>query len=245
MSSTPTPRPRRRAADHRPAWRGPVAIAASALIALGASGCTPTGELDEAALQAAVEAYLAENPIEGAAGEPGADGADGTDGADGVDGADGAPGAPGAAGPTGATGAPGARGPAGATGTQGTAGVAGPQGPQGEVGPQGPQGEEGPQGIPGPQGEVGPAGPGYYSLSAESYGNTWSATVEYTYSASCNAGDVAISGGWDTWNSSPFSPYSVKRSQVTDETFTVGFVATSNINGANVIVSVLCADLTP
>lgn len=130
------------------------------------------------------------------------------------------------------------------TGPQGEQGEKGEPGAPGATGAPGSQGATGPRGPAGPAGPQGPSGADmdYYTQTASNFGASWTATQEYQYSVSCNAGDTAISGGWDTWNSSPFSPYMVKRSQVSGETFTVGFVATSNVTGANVIVSVLCAD---
>ncbi|HKZ21404.1 MAG TPA: S-layer homology domain-containing protein [Acidimicrobiia bacterium] len=92
------------------------------------------------------------------------------------------------AGGTGSPGAQGPVGPVGPTGPQGEPGAAGGVGPEGPMGPMGPQG---------PQGEVGPAGPAgsstYYVSSAAAVIGTGASTTQVT--ATCNEGDVAVSGG--------------------------------------------------
>ncbi len=97
------------------------------------------------------------------------------------------------------------------TGTQGPPGPAGPQGIQGPPGPTGatgPQGIQGIQGLIGPngtQGEIGPAG-----LSQIIDTNTYNlvnvshviAGMNNVTTATCDPGDIALSGGHNTgvWN---------------------------------------------
>jgi hypothetical protein len=77
-------------------------------------------------------------------------------------------------------------GPAGPQGETGAAGAIGPEGPMGPIGPQGPQGEVGP---------AGPAGSStYYVSSASAAIETGASTTQVT--ATCNEGDVAVSGGF-------------------------------------------------
>lgn len=212
---SPHPRTAAPARRRQTSLLGGMALAGAAALVL--AGCTsaPAG-LTEAEIEEIVEEFLAERDIDASTIE----GQDLDALADSLTGPQGE---------QGETGEPGAPGPAGAPGSQGATGARGPAGPTGAQGPAGPQGPSG-------------ADVEYYAVTASSFGASWTATQEYQYSASCDAGDTAISGGWDTWNSSPFSPYMIKRSQVSAETFTVGFVATSNVSGANVIVNVLCAD---
>lgn len=113
--------------------------------------------------------------------------------------------------------ATGATGPTEATGSQA------PKGPQGFQGPQGPSAQE-----------------SIYSEAVTATPANWTGGVEYTYSASCQAGDSAVWGGWDTWNFAPLVPVDVKGQAISNETFTVVFTPAANIGGANVIVTVLC-----
>ncbi|MGH8925602.1 MAG: hypothetical protein ACRDWA_13345 [Acidimicrobiia bacterium] len=91
------------------------------------------------------------------------------------------------------------------SGAAGSSGSAGPQGPIGPVGPEGPSGPAGLQGDPGPEGPEGPMGPegptgpaassNYYVASATSEAprNSTSSPL----AAACDAGDVAVGGGFD------------------------------------------------
>lgn len=76
----------------------------------------------------------------------------------------------------------------------------GPPGPPGPVGPEGPQGPAGPAGPEGPQGPAGPAGPQTLA-SGKVYMR--SALRQLTHNnemghvtAYCDAGDIALSGGY-------------------------------------------------
>lgn len=68
-----------------------------------------------------------------------------------------------------------------------------------QVGPQGPTGPVGPQGATGAQGPVGPTGaqgsPGLLAVRVEAVVANTSSAGTYSYSAFCNAGEVAIGGG--------------------------------------------------
>ena len=101
-------------------------------------------------------------------------------------------------------GPPGPQGPPGVNGTTGATGAAGPQGPQGiqgiqgPIGPNGTQGPEGEQGPPGPEGEQGPPGSSQIfpeNLYVVTNGSNTSGFALDT--ATCDEGDVAISGGFD------------------------------------------------
>lgn len=117
-------------------------------------------------------------------------------GPSGPPGADGDAGPPGEQGEQGAQGEPGERGERGPAGDMGPIGVAGPAG---ETGPQGPSGAQGAQGIQGPPGPAGSAGPvGIVDASLiyrTTYATTSSSPGTRGVSATCDAGDFAISGG--------------------------------------------------
>lgn len=111
-------------------------------------------------------------------------------------------------GPAGATGANGATGPQGLQGPKGETGAVGLQGPQGATGPQGPQGAVGAPGAAGTQGPIGAAGPKgdtgtidgadiYVTLTTGTTAVTEPGTgiVRLGATASCNAGDILLSGG--------------------------------------------------
>lgn len=162
---------------------------------------------------------------QGVMGPKGEAGAAGPAGPQGAAGPAGTQGQVGPAGPKGDTGLAGTQGPAGPkgdtgpAGAKGDAGAMGPAGPQGAVGPAGAQGlagaqgEAGPIGPVGPQGEIGPAGPqgpgSIFSIADSSYkdvglymvsktepaGNSCGSNMNCTYSAQCNAGDLALGGG--------------------------------------------------
>lgn len=122
------------------------------------------------------------------------DGSMSSTGTDGLNGVDGAKGATGAVGPQGPQGEPGAVGP------QGEAGPQGPTGASGTQGPQGPQGVPGPAGAQGTQGPMGPQGPaGLLDAShiyvVEDFVPPASTSVSLTAAATCEAGDILLSGG--------------------------------------------------
>jgi hypothetical protein len=78
----------------------------------------------------------------------------------------------------------------------------GPEGPQGETGETGPVGPMGPEGPQGEQGPEGPAGPqsltNVYFTDQES--NSFSNDGFYTTAASCDTGDILISGFSSVYN---------------------------------------------
>jgi len=101
------------------------------------------------------------------------------------------------------------RGPQGPQGEPGPQGEQGPQGPQGSEGdpgsqgPVGPAGPDGPQGPAGPEGPQGPAGPaGSNSILAIYTAKPMAAVTNVgpgekkTTTATCNAGYVALAGGF-------------------------------------------------
>lgn len=145
-----------------------VALVGATLVAVAASGCTPSGDLNEEAIEQAVAQYFADNDIDASTlnGES-LDGLiadlEGDPGVDGVDGIDGAPGATGARGPAGPTGA---------------------------TGPVGPQGLQGIQGQTGASGVV-----GLYENTAQRDLVSFPGSEDLT-SVWCNSGDTALSGGW-------------------------------------------------
>lgn len=116
-------------------------------------------------------------------------------------------------------GSTGAQGPAGPTGSQGPQGNTGSQGPQGNTGAQGIPGPTGPTGLTGPQGTAGttgatgPAGPGVptggtagqlllkqsstnYDMGFKSFGNTQSAPISTSGSASTTAVMQGMAGSF-------------------------------------------------
>jgi hypothetical protein len=113
-------------------------------------------------------------------------------GADGVDGTEGPMGPAGAMGPSGTAGI------AGAAGAQGSAGVAGAEGPPG---PAGANGAPGPAGPPGAAGAPGPAGQPISASNVYTVQASPSVTAtpgdnggQIEGSATCNAGDLLLSG---------------------------------------------------
>lgn len=107
-------------------------------------------------------------------------------------GPEGPEGPPGPEGQQGEPGPRGPKGPAGPSGPTGPKGPKGPKGPAGTAGPTGPQGLRGPQGVKGHPGEPGVVG-GYVrsspvlSIPAGSEGGVL---------ATCDAGDMAVGGGF-------------------------------------------------
>jgi hypothetical protein len=102
----------------------------------------------------------------------------------------------GAAGPTGATGADGAQGPAGPQGPMGPTGPTGPTGPMPPAGPPGPTGPTGPAGPMGPIGPTGPTGPIFTTNVRTEVSVVLGGGGGQQVSASCDPGDIALSGGW-------------------------------------------------
>jgi hypothetical protein len=95
---------------------------------------------------------------------------------------------------TGPEGPPGAEGPQGETGATGPMGPEGPQGETGATGPMGPPGAEGPQGETGATGPMGPQ-----SVVGKIYqitGPTDTTGPTFQSTASCNAGDNVLGGGF-------------------------------------------------
>jgi hypothetical protein len=160
----------------------------------------------------------------GPAGPMGPLGAIGPAGAAGAKGAGGAAGPAGASGAAGATGPAGIAGPTGPAGEAGPAGVAGPTGDTGPAGVAGPTGDTGPAGEAGVAGPTGPAGPstgpaggslsGSYpdpQIAAHVIGSGQLGTITDRAAissaipnggsgsavATCEAGEIAISGGHD------------------------------------------------
>jgi hypothetical protein len=123
-------------------------------------------------------------------------------------------------------------------GPQGATGATGPQGPAGPAGPAGPQG---PTGATGPQGPAGPAGPSWaiYISSADTTiagGSFGSRTQD------CNAGDIALAGGFDA--NVPQDADVIRSERVDGDTW--GFTLTNlSDTTATVGLSVTCADPTP
>lgn len=125
---------------------------------------------------------------QGPKGETGPAGKNGVNGAQGPAGLDGEPGPQGEAGPQGLAGAQGEKG---ATGATGTAGPQGPTGLAGAVGPQGPQGVAGPAGATGPSGTISAAS----LYTKQTVAQTLPRSTTTTLIASCDAGDIVLSGG--------------------------------------------------
>jgi hypothetical protein len=133
-----------------------------------------------------------------------------------VKGAQGPRGPKGAKGNTGAKGATGATGAQGIQGLQGYQGVPGPGGPVGPAGPpgangingtpggpQGPAGAAGADGAPGTPGATGPPGaPGGFNPNLVTARNSNPSTVQAgqtaTLTETCNAGEIAIAGGFQS-----------------------------------------------
>ena len=110
--------------------------------------------------------------------------------------AQGVSGATGATGPAGPTGATGATGPTGANGATGATGAAGPTGPTGAAGATG---ATGPTGAAGATGATG--APGLTNTYDRSASFTVNSNSFFTAFVFCNAGDIAISGGFDKLSS--------------------------------------------
>jgi len=149
----------------------------------------------------------------------------------------------GPAGPQGVQGATGPVGPRGLTGVRGPRGLPGLPGLTGEPGPQGatgPQGETGAQGDAGPQGpESEPGVLGFYRVESE--------VVEpdgfFTATATCDAGDVATSGGFRAVEFGEAAPVIRSSASFNGSDWTVegdsGGLAVGSL-----VAQVICADLT-
>lgn len=134
----------------------------------------------------------------GPVGPRGLAGVDGAFGSMGPQGIQGLQGLPGAAGPAGARGATGAVGPKGAKGDAGVNGVDGAVGPRGLTGATGAAGATGPQGPQGPAGVDGVDGEGIGQMQSYVVHNSMvgnSATPVIGIGATCNTGDILLSGG--------------------------------------------------
>ena len=106
----------------------------------------------------------------------------------------GTPGPAGVQGPVGPAGPVGVAGPRGFTGADGFDGLDGVDGVDGVDGAQGVKGDVGPQG---PQGEVGPRGAaGTAAVTIHTQAYALAAGVEQSITASCDAGQLAVSGGF-------------------------------------------------
>lgn len=127
---------------------------------------------------------------QGPAGEPGAQGLPGEPGAKGDTGDDGAMGPQGPAGPAGAKGD---KGNTGDTGPQGPAGQQGLQGIQGQTGSQGPKGDKGDPGDDGQDGAIDPSTI-YMVTASDAATPVGGVNVHLTVTASCDEGDVALTG---------------------------------------------------
>ena len=172
-------------------------------------------------------------------------------GPQGPPGSQGPPGANGTTGATGATGATGLQGPQGIQGNQGPIGPNGTQGPQGIQGIQGPIGINGTQGIQGPRGPNGTQGPpGPQSINNSSiyvvvseFNNTGSPLGNAMAVASCDPGDIVLTGGFLLIG--PLGTMSVLRSEsdrgVDPNTWEVAVSG----NGINVRSTADCFDNPP
>jgi hypothetical protein len=108
---------------------------------------------------------------------------------------------------------------------------------QGEPGPAGPAGPTGPQGDPG---APGPAWSVYIVSSSEDIAGF----THHLFTRSCQAGDIALSGSYDT-NLQATEIGAPERSERTSSTtWTFGFSNPLNTVGA-VDAGVVCADTTP
>ncbi|MEZ4520532.1 MAG: hypothetical protein R3A46_02650 [Thermomicrobiales bacterium] len=131
---------------------------------------------------------------------------------------------------------------------EGPPGVAGEPGPAGEAGEQGEPGPAGPQGVPGPQGEAGPAGPqgprgpgGIVSLVQYEASETIAPGDRTVVRASCQAGEVAVSGGFRSTN--PLVTLGRSWTDLDDDPgyWEVEFFNDAEHNPAFVTVFVLCS----
>jgi len=163
----------------------------------------------------------------GPAGPPGPTGPPGSPGAQGASGAQGATGA------TGLMGATGGAGPGGPTGATGASGASGPTGPTGTNGATGSTGATGTSGATGPSGGI--------AAQVRSAGCTIPHSSSSNCSVSCNPGDVATGGGFDT--DAALADIRISRPTPNDATptgWTARFRNQSNVNVANVTVYVVC-----
>jgi hypothetical protein len=171
--------------------------------------------------------------IPGPQGATGATGATGVNGAAGATGANGAVGATGATGPTGATGATGVDG---ATGATGSSGPKGDSGATGATGPQGPSGANVTQVITNTI-------TNYVALNTyeKSASGTVSNDSNATFVVRCNAGDQALSGGFDKHTSgSNLEILTTHRDSTDGWTFTI-FNHLKLPGGDSVTLYVVCA----
>ncbi|MDX2419223.1 MAG: hypothetical protein QNK19_17325 [Xanthomonadales bacterium] len=133
----------------------------------------------------------------------------------------------------------------------GAVGPRGPQGPtgsKGDTGPQGPQGAQGPQGPQGPQGEQGPQG--LFAVYLKTNTITLLINQGFSTGTACNAGDMALSGGFNivppggVVTPAPFRMEIFERSPTNPGRWNYGGI---NESGGTLVTkwSVLCADITP
>lgn len=181
---------------------------------------------------------------QGPKGDQGSQGERGPQGAPGLDGKDGAPGL------DGKDGAPGLDGKSAyqiwlGEGNQGSLGdfLGSLKGEKGDQGPKGDQGEQGQQGEKGEKGDQGPKGePGIVSMQVRE-GNltTIPGKSEVTVEATCDPGEIAISGGYIA---SSNSINSFKNAPLTDGSLTPkGWSVTANNsagNSGNIKAYVVC-----
>jgi len=87
-------------------------------------------------------------------------------------------------------------GPQGLKGNTGSTGATGPTGPQGNQGTQGPKGDQGDQGPAGADGSNGLFASGAFYVRASALSHTsLSTTYSYGIQATCDAGDIMVTGG--------------------------------------------------
>ena len=137
----------------------------------------------------------------GPKGDTGAIGPKGDTGVAGPVGPQGEVGPAGPAGPTGGVGPQGEVGPAGATGAigpKGDTGATGPKGDTGATGATGAQGPMGPQGLMGPLGPQGLPGISGFQIAGNSATVSVPGNSTTTLAATCPAGKIAITGGYDS-----------------------------------------------
>jgi hypothetical protein len=137
-------------------------------------------------------------------------------------------------GPTGATGAIGTKGDKGDTGEQGLQGPKGDTGEQGLQGPKGDTGDTGAKGDAGTTGDTGSQGPAGVFGSITTRDGT-AVTTGATATASCQAGETAIGGGWTQTDNK-----AVKVSMATSSTTWTVTLAANLGAGKSLTAQVIC-----
>jgi hypothetical protein len=124
-------------------------------------------------------------------------------------------------------------------------GARGPTGPQGEQGKRGPKGKPGDDGETGPKGETGPQGPPGPTIEFTTYAVAASTTGSdgrlMTVTASCDEGDLATGGGFET---DGIILASIGRGSPSPTGWQAIALASAD-EPSELTASVICADLDP